>query len=507
MANIANIAVVVLFLFAMAGMGVYFLKRNNSSEEYFLGGRKIPGWALGLSMVGTSISSITFLALPAAAFVLDYRQLTPNLFMPVAALIACWIFIPFFRRGLKTTAYEYLESRYGTGIRIYAALYSLLGQLLRLAIILYLVVLPLSEMLDISESTAILAFGVITCFYTVFGGIEAVVWTDVVQTVILLGGGLLCVAAVAFQLPGGLPQILEIGMEYDKFSLGPLDFSFSERTFWVMSLIGFIGFISEFSSNQNVVQRYIAAPTLREARKATLICIVMSLPTWIFFFFIGSCLFAYYKVFPSAEVAAMKPDDVLPHFILTEIWPGVGGVIIAACLAAATSSLSSSINAVSTIWTIDFLRLMRRKGNDRFELVNAKLASGAAGIIMIAGAWGISLIPRESVYDLSAILGALLCSAGLTPFMLGFFTTRIGNRAILSGMYAALVFSVYNILNYFKLLPEPLQWNIHIYMAGPVCNGVMLAVALAYSLFRPEPVTEQLRGLTVWTLDSPGKAD
>lgn len=507
MANIANIAVVVLFLFAMAGMGVYFLKRNNSSEEYFLGGRKIPGWALGLSMVGTSISSITFLALPAAAFVLDYRQLTPNLFMPVAALIACWIFIPFFRRGLKTTAYEYLESRYGTGIRIYAALYSLLGQLLRLAIILYLVVLPLSEMLDISESTAILAFGVITCFYTVFGGIEAVVWTDVVQTVILLGGGLLCVAAVAFQLPGGLPQILEIGMEYDKFSLGPLDFSFSERTFWVMSLIGFIGFISEFSSNQNVVQRYIAAPTLREARKATLICIVMSLPTWIFFFFIGSCLFAYYKVFPSAEVAAMKPDDVLPHFILTEIWPGVGGVIIAACLAAAMSSLSSSINAVSTIWTIDFLRLMRRKGNDRFELVNAKLASGAAGIIMIAGAWGISLIPRESVYDLSAILGALLCSAGLTPFMLGFFTTRIGNRAILSGMYAALVFSVYNILNYFKLLPEPLQWNIHIYMAGPVCNGVMLAVALAYSQFRPEPVTEQLRGLTVWTLASPGKAD
>ena len=507
MANLINLSVVALFLLGMAGMGVYFLKRNNSSEEYFLGGRKIPGWALGLSMVGTSISSITFLALPAAAFVLDYRQLTPNLFMPVAALIACWIFIPFFRRGLKTTAYEYLESRYGTGIRIYAALYSLLGQLLRLAIILYLVVLPLSEMLDISESTAILAFGVITCFYTVFGGIEAVVWTDVVQTVILLGGGLLCVAAVAFQLPGGLPQILEIGMEYDKFSLGPLDFSFSERTFWVMSLIGFIGFISEFSSNQNVVQRYIAAPTLREARKATLICIVMSLPTWIFFFFIGSCLFAYYKVFPSAEVAAMKPDDVLPHFILTEIWPGVGGVIIAACLAAAMSSLSSSINAVSTIWTIDFLRLIRRKGNDRFELVNAKLASGAAGLIMIAGAWGISLIPRESVYDLSAILGALLCSAGLTPFMLGFFTTRIGNRAILSGMYAALVFSVYNILNYFKLLPEPLQWNIHIYMAGPVCNGVMLAVALAYSLFRPEPVTEQLRGLTVWTLDSPGKAD
>ena len=136
MANFINLSVVIVFLLGMAGMGIYFLKRNNSTEEYFLGGRKIPGWALGLSMVGTSISSITFLALPAAAYVLDYRQLTPNLFMPVAALVACWLFIPFFRRGRKTTAYEYLESRYGTGIRIYSALYAMLGQLLRLGLIL-----------------------------------------------------------------------------------------------------------------------------------------------------------------------------------------------------------------------------------------------------------------------------------------------------------------------------------------------------------------------------------
>ena len=228
----------------------------------------------------------------------------------------------------------------------------------------------------------------------------------------------------------------------------------------------------------------------------------MSVPTWIFFFFIGTCLFVFYKVHPSAEVAVMKPDDVLPHFILTEIWPGVGGVIIAACLAAAMSSLSSSINAVSTIWTIDFLRLIRHKSEDRFELVNAKLASGFAGLFMIAGAWAISLIPRESVYDLGTILAALFCSAGLTPFMLGFFTTRVGNKAILFGMWTALLFSIYNILNYFGCLPVELRWNIHIYMAGVVCNLVMLIASLGYSLFRPAPVTERLTGLTVWTLES-----
>ena len=499
-ATIANLCVVVLYLLAMAGMGVYFMKRNSNTEAYFLGGRRIPGWALGISMVGNAISSITFLALPAAAYVLDYRWFTPNLALPVVALIAVWLFIPFFRRSRITTAYEYLEGRYGTGIRLYAAIYSMLGQLLRLALILYLVVLPLSELLHIGEGTAILLFGVITCFYTVFGGIEAVIWTDVVQTLILLGGALVCILAVVFQMPGGLPQIFDIGMQYDKFSLGPMEFSFDERTIVVMGLIGIFSALSEFSCNQTVVQRYIAAPTIREARKATLVCAFMCVPTWLLFLFMGTCLFAFYQAFPSAAVARMKPDDVFPHFILTRIWPGIGGIIIAACLAAAMSSLSGSINAISTIWTVDCLRLIRHKANDRFELVNAKLASGVAGIVMIAGAWGISQIPRESVYDLGNILGALLCSAGLMPFMLGFFTTRIGNRAILFGMYAALLFSFYNILNYFGWLPEPLRWNIHIYMAGPICNLVMLAAAFAYSLVRPAPATESLTGLTVWTL-------
>ena len=127
-----NYTVVILFLLTMAGMGIYFSRRNHSSEEYFLGGRKVPGWALGISMVGNAVSSITFLALPAAAYALDWRQLTPNLFMPLAALLACWLFIPFFRRSRHVTAYEYLGERYGTGIRIYSAIYNLLNQLLRL---------------------------------------------------------------------------------------------------------------------------------------------------------------------------------------------------------------------------------------------------------------------------------------------------------------------------------------------------------------------------------------
>ena len=496
--GLLNLVFVVVFLALMAGMGVYFARRNKDTEAYFLGGRKVPGWALGISMVGNAISSITFLALPAAAFALDWRQLTPNLFMPLAALLACWLFIPFFRQHQRVTAYEYLGERYGQGIRLYAALYNLAGQLLRLAMVLCLMAIPLAEMLHIRESTAIIVFGGITCFYTVLGGIEAVIWTDVVQTFVLLGGAFLCVGVVLAKLPGGIIQVFEVGSQFHKFSLGPMDFSLSERTFLLMTLVGLIGFVTEFSSSQATVQRYIAAPSLKEARKATLMCALVSLPTWVLFFFLGTCMFVFYQVCPSPEVAEMTSDNVLPHFILTQLRPGVSGVIIAAIMAAAMSTLSSSINAVSTIWTVDFLRVLRGRVDDAFELANARIAACVGGLVMILGAWWMSSISRESLYDLGSITGAILCFAGLTPFLLGFFVPRVGNRAIVFGMVASLLFSVYNILNYFDLLPAALALKIHIYAATPICNAVMLVAALLFAWIAPERNCGRLQGLTVW---------
>ena len=126
MIRTADIIAILVFLLGMAGMGLYFARRNRSTEEYFLGNRSFPGWAIGLSMLGTSISSVTFLALPAAAYVLDFRMLTPNLTLPVVAVIAIFVFIPFFRRGKTVSAYEYLESRFGIGVRLYVAIYFVL---------------------------------------------------------------------------------------------------------------------------------------------------------------------------------------------------------------------------------------------------------------------------------------------------------------------------------------------------------------------------------------------
>ncbi len=314
--TIINLAVLALFLAGMAYMGVYFSKRNRDTETYFLGNRAMPGWAVGLSMLGTSISSVTFLAFPAAAFALDYRLLAPNFTVPLIALFAAWIFVPFFRRDGMVTAYEYLEKRFGIEPRLYAASAFMLSSLVRLAVVLYLVALPLTALLGLRLETVIIAVGVVTLFYTVSGGLEAVIWTDVAQTFILLGGGLLCIVLVVWRIPGGIAEVFQTGMEFDKFSLGPCEMTFGDRALPLLVLMGITSFLSEYCSNQNIIQRYIASESLREARKATLISAFGSFPTWIIFFFLGTCLFVFYRVNPELLPAGITADAVLPHCIL-----------------------------------------------------------------------------------------------------------------------------------------------------------------------------------------------
>ena len=491
-----DLVAIFLFLGAMAAMGIYFSRRNTSTEEYFLGNRAFPGWAVGISMLGTSISSVTFLAIPAAAYILDYRQAVSNLALPVAAVLAVAFFIPLFRRGRITSAFEYLEARYGIAMRSYAALSFVILQLIRLASVLFLVSIPVASMFGCHIVWVILIGGLVVGAYTVLGGIEAVIWTDVVQTVILLAGGLLCIGMILFLLPGGVGQVLEIGREFDKFSPGPISFRLDDRTFFVVLLLGVVNFTTEYAGNQNVVQRYVAARSTREARKATLLCMCMSVPTWMSFFFLGSCLFAYYHVFPSAEVAALEADQVLPYFILHKTPPFVGGVIISACLAAAMSSLDSSINAISTVVTIDFVKRFGRPRSDAQYLKIAKGIACAAGLFMILGAIGINYIPKESMNDFGLIVGSMFGGGMLAVFLLGFFSTRVGNRAILTATAAALLCNLVLMFNtFYGFLP------IHPYWTTIAVNGVLWPVGYLLGFLWPN--RRDLSGLTVWTGQPP----
>ncbi|MCK5665356.1 MAG: hypothetical protein KAI17_17835, partial [Thiotrichaceae bacterium] len=218
-----DLIALIFYLLIVLGIGLYFSKKNINTEEYFVGGRSFSGWVIGLSLVGTSISSITFLAYPADAYKTAWLRYLPNLMLPFAIFIAAYVFLPFFRRGNTITAYEYLENRFGPSIRVYAALTFIIGQLVRISLILYLLSLLIHELTGLSAITSIVLGGIFVAFYTIIGGIDAVIWTDVLQTIVLMIGGLICLFIIINALPGGLNQIISVASEHGKLAFAELN--------------------------------------------------------------------------------------------------------------------------------------------------------------------------------------------------------------------------------------------------------------------------------------------
>lgn len=494
-----DIFALVIYLLLMVGLGVYFSKRNNSTEEYFVGNRSFKGWVIGLSMLSTSISSITFLAFPAAAFTLDWRQLMSNLMLPLAAVLAILVFIPFFRRGMLTSAFEYLGERFGPVTRLYGTVSFLVLQVIRIGQILFLVAIPVNLFTGIPIVVTIIFLGIFIAFYTVIGGIDAVIWTDVIQAIVLWVGGAVCLWLMLDRLPEGISQVIEVAERQDKFGVGSFEWNLNERTFWTVALLGIFHFLGMYTSDQNVVQRYVASKSTREARKATIIYSVVALPTWSLFFFIGTTLFVFYTVFPEPAIANLEADQVFPYFILSQLPAGVAGLIIAAVLAAGMSTLDSGINAIATVTVVDILKPYWMKGRkDKIYLRAARAIAIGIAALMILGAIFFSMIEKESINDISWIVSSVFggCLVGL--FLIGFFTTRVGYRAALVALFVAVLVNLYLGFSLAGWLPDAFSVEIQAYWVGVIVN--LLFMVLAYGLSFVIRNTQNPEGLTVWTM-------
>nr|MBP8255819.1 sodium:solute symporter [Opitutaceae bacterium] len=421
-------------------LGIYCARRSSSAENYFVGRRNFPGWVVALSMLGTIVSSTTFLALPAAAFVLDWRQLNVNLVVPFVAILAAVVFIPFFRRAGLTSAFEYLGDRFGMPARIYGTVSFIILQLLRVAQVLFLVSLPLQFLTGIPLHWVILAGGLFVAFYAVAGGMETVVWAGAVQAIIMLVGGCLCLAFVVLELPDGLGQVFAVGNAHGKFSLGSFDWDLHRRTFWTVIILGLVNWLNIYSGEQTMVQRYVSARSLRDARVATLLFSAIALPMWIMFFFIGTAIFVYFQVFPDPLVARLQVDQIMPYFVLAHVPVVLAGIIIAAVIAAAMSSLDSGVNSIATVVVIDLLKPHMAKGrDDRFYLNAARVATALAIATMVLGALYFAGLEKESMNDVSLVVSSVLGGALTGLYMVGFFTTRIDGRAVNIALGAAVV--------------------------------------------------------------------
>jgi solute:Na+ symporter, SSS family len=530
---------VVLFLYfgAMASLGPFFASKARTTEGYFLGDRSFPGWLVGFSMFATSISSVTFMAFPADGYKAAWYRLTPSFMLPVAVLFASIYFLPFFRRTKITSAYEYLEDRFGPKTRVYAASAFIVGQVFRVSTILYLVSFLVYSILQVPDYlggvyACILIGGIITVFYTALGGIRAVMWTDFTQAMVLWVGGIICLFAIVTDLPGGFGQVISEGWAAGKFSF-TMDYSaesptglapvkgfsldFTDKTVLLLMLVGLGNWMTEYSANQNVIQRYAASKSAHQARVAMWVCAAFSVPTWIMFYFVGTALWVFYQHFPSPETAAMltgaggaKAEEVLPHFIITRLPAGVTGLVIAAVLAAAMSSLSSSINAVSAVGIVDiYKRHMVRGQTDRHYVFVAKSISVGLGVIMVIGATLLYELQTTTLQDIGTVLAALTAGGLWGLYMLGFFTKRGIDGPVLFAIGCTLLFTLWMTLGSMKWLPAGLTSPIHPYYAGIIGHVLMfvsgylfarLAVWLYGSRFQRRD--EALHNLTVWTADT-----
>lgn len=508
-----DLTVLIGYLSLVAGMGYYFSKKNISTEEYFVGGRSFSGWVVGLSLVGTSISSVTFLSYPADAYKTTWIRFITTWSMPLGVLIAAYYFLPFFRRNNVTSAYEYLEHRFGPSVRVYGGITFIFAQLVRVSIILYLVSLLLHEITGFSIVTNILISGVFVAFYTIMGGINAVIWTDVIQTIILVLGGLLTLGVIINHLPGGLGQIFSVAISDGKLSLAEMtssgfrsidwNFSITRKTGTMLFLVGLTSWLTEYSANQNTVQRYAAAKSTYEARKAMLVCVLSSLPIWAFYMFIGTSLYVFFQVFPTIEATEMlngvrKAEQIFPYFILNFLPPGFTGLVIAAALAAAMSSLDSSINAISTVGVVDiYRRHIKKTEKDKHYLQIAWVIAGGAALFMVCGALILNASETKTLQDTATILSSITGGGLLGLYLLGFFTKKGNAKSVWIGLIVTSLFTIWTILSKRGLVPEWLHTPFDLYYTGLIGNIIMFAVSFTAAVLLVDQ-RKNLKNLTIW---------
>jgi SSS family solute:Na+ symporter len=487
--------IILVYFAAMAAIGVYFARKNTSTEEYFVGGRSFAGWIIGLGMVGTSISSITFVAYPADSFKTSWIRYILNLALPVVTVIAAFVFLPLFRKRRCLSAYEYLEERFGPPIRFYASFAFIIGQFVRISMILYLLSLLVQEMTGLNATWSILVTGVCVALYTIMGGIDAVLWTDVIQTILLAAGGVVCFATVVLKVPGGLGEVLSLGWQSGKLSFSefnngqysplPLGFSLSHKTVIMLFILGLVNWLTEYSGNQTVVQKYFAAKSMKEARKALYITVLSSLPIWAFYMFVGTALYAFFHHFPCPQATEIlngqrKAEQILPFFIMNYLPAGIIGFIIAAALAAAMSSLSSGINSIATVSVVDiYKRYVVKEKTDRHYLYLSKMLSTVASALMIVGAIILLDAKTKTLQDTGLTIASILNIGILGIYLIGFFTTICDWRSISLGLLCAICFAGWEVLSQYRIAPQKFQFSFDVYYTSIIGNLLMIIVSLA----------------------------
>ncbi len=437
--GIVGYLVLFLYFLILVGMGFYFSGREHTPDDFFLAGRRIPWWAAGTSIFGTQLSAITFMAIPAKAYATNWVYILGQVAIVLVAPIIVYFYLPVFRRLNVATVYEYLEQRFNVLVRLFSSTAFILLQLGRMGIVIFLPALALSTATGFDPYATVLFMGVLCTFYTTLGGIEADIWSDVLQVIVLLGGALLSLGIIISGVDGGFGGFIARAAAYDKFHTFNWTWDWTTTAVWVVLFGNILANLIPYSADQTVVQRYLTTNDEAQAARSVWTNAALTIPAALIFFGLGTALFVFYAAHPLHLEPTLSTDAIVPLFIVRELPDGLAGLLLAGIFAAAMSSLDSSMNSVSMVVVTDFYR---RFVPDTSEAARMRLARRVTvGVGFLATVTGLVMVSYEiqSLFDVFLELIGLFGGSLAGLVALGLFTRRAHGRGALVGAGVSVV--------------------------------------------------------------------
>ena len=488
--DLLDYSVLAAFFALNLGIGWWSARKSQSSSDDFLrGGGRTAWWAAGISFFATGSSSISTMAIPATTYSGNWLSFGSAPAQAAATVIIAFAFVSLLRRLNITTIFEYLEFRFNRPVRLLGAILTLLLKVFgRVSVVMLLPSLALSEVTGLSVYWSIFLLGGVTVVYAGAGGLKAVIWTDVAQTLIVFGGLAFVILYISFGVPHGISGILHLAAARGKLHPVSWDWNFHEPTFCVFVGMGLASVFQQLS-DQPLMQKVFSTPNPRAARNSVLLGVGIALPTSVFFFFLGTALFAFYQVHPGRLSSPATPDSIVPYFIIHELPHGIVGMIVAGIFASAMGTISSIINSTATIAKTDCFDLLFPDAGESQKVTFARWVTIAAGVSGMAMAAYIASQNVHSLWDHYLKLIALLGGGLPGVFALGLLSRRANSVGVIAGLVASIAVTWY--VQAFT--------NVSSFLHGFIAVATSIVIGYGASrLVTPGGRARDLAGLTVW---------
>ena len=436
-----DLLVVVAYLIAVTAFGAHFRKSQHSLRDYFLGGRRLPWWAIALSVVSAETSIVTIISTPGIAYRSNLAFLQLVLGYVAGRVVVSFLLIPRYFAGEMFTAYQLIERRFGRGLKVFTAGLFLATRALAEGVRVFAISIVVEVVFKTGVLTSVIIITLLTLFYTFEGGLTAVIWTDVIQLTIYLGGTTLAVILALHSLPGGWTAVSQIAQSSgDKLSVFNFALNWHQPyIFWSGLIGGAFLTCASHGTDQLIVQRLLAARNKRESQTALLSSGLVILFQFSLFLIVGVVLFAFYHARDPESVARFSSaDQVFPTFVVTQLPRGLAGLLIAAIIAAAMANLSAALNALASSSVVDFYRpFVRREAEESHYLRISRGLTLVWGAVLILIALLVQHL-HESVLELGLKIASVPYGSMLGIFLLGVLTRRASGRGALIGALAGL---------------------------------------------------------------------